>query len=266
MYLNYNSNDTFVSTGGKNIELNKPTICFVHGAGQNHFSFTQQIRYFANRGYNVLSPDFPGHGFSKGIPNSSIEEDAKWLLGVLEKIGIKKFVLGGHSQGCLTALELSQLKPEVLKGIIFIAGASKIPVNDFLIGKASEDPYKAYDLMVTWGHGNQGSFSISEWPGHHHLSEGNSVMKINEMSALVNDLNSCNNYEGGLSAAEKINIDCLAVLARFDIMTPLKAGKKLVNAIKNCESHVLNCGHFLPAEKPKELNRIILQYLKNLDE
>ena len=219
MYLNYNSNDTFVSTGGKNIELNKPTICFVHGAGQNHFSFTQQIRYFANRGYNVLSPDFPGHGFSKGIPNSSIEEDAKWLLGVLEKIG-----------------------------------------------KASEDPYKAYDLMVTWGHGNQGSFSISEWPGHHHLSEGNSVMKINEMSALVNDLNSCNDYEGGLSAAEKINIDCLAVLARFDIMTPLKAGKKLVNAIKNCESHVLNCGHFLPAEKPKELNRIILQYLKNLDE
>ena len=265
MNLNYNSYDTFISTGGNNIEPHKPTICFIHGAGQNHFSFTQQTRYFANRGYNVISPDFPGHGFSNGRSNCSIEEDAKWLLGLLEEIGVEKFVLGGHSQGCLTALEISKIKPQALKGIIFIAGASKIPVNDFLIGKATEDPNKAYDLMVTWGHGVQGSFSISEWPGHHHLLEGNSVMRINDISALANDLNSCNNYEGGLNAAKNIKLDCLAVLARFDIMTPLKAGKKLVDAIKNCESHVLNCGHFLPAEKPKELNKIIFQYLKNLE-
>mgnify|MGYP001414419837 CR=1 FL=1 len=109
MYLNYNSNDTFVSTGGKNIELNKPTICFVHGAGQNHFSFTQQIRYFANRGYNVLSPDFPGHGFSKGQCNSSIEDDTIWLSELLQEIGINEFVIAGHSQGCLTAIEFNKL-------------------------------------------------------------------------------------------------------------------------------------------------------------
>ncbi len=265
MYLNYNSNETFISTGGESLDLNKPTICFVHGAGQNHFTFTQQIRYFANRGYNALSPDFPGHGFSKGDPNSSIEDDAKWLQGVLEKIGIKNFVIAGHSQGCLTSLEFSLLKPEALKGIIFIAGASKIPVNDFLIQKASDEPYKANDLMVTWGHGDQASFSISEWPGHHHFSEGNSVMSMNKISTLVNDLKSCNKYEGGLNAAKNLDIHCLAVLAKFDVMTPLKAGKKLVEAIKNCECHVLNCGHFLPVEKPKELNNFILEYLKNLD-
>ena len=265
MYLNFNNNATFISTGGKHLELKKPTICFVHGAGQNHFSFTQQIRYFANRGYNVLSPDFPGHGFSKGKSNISVEDDAKWLLEIIEKIGIKKFVIAGHSQGCLTALEFSKLKPEILKGIIFIAGAYKIPVNEFLIQKALNDPRKANDLMVTWGHGNQGSFSISEWPGHHHFSEGNGVMSMNQKSALVNDLISCNNYKNGLNAAKNINMHCLAILAKFDIMTPLKAGKKLVESIKNCEHYVLNCGHFLPAEKPKELNRIIIQYLKNLD-
>ena len=51
MRLNYNSNDTFISTGGNNLELNKPTICFVHGAGQNHFSFIQQISTFLHMPY-----------------------------------------------------------------------------------------------------------------------------------------------------------------------------------------------------------------------
>ena len=57
----------------------------------------------------------------------------------------------------------------------------------------------------------------------------------------------------------------MAILARFDMMTPLKSGQILVNTIKNCETFILNCGHFLPAEKPKELNRLIYKYLKNLD-
>ncbi len=265
MYLKFKDNETFISTGGKILNKNQTTICFLHGAGQNHFSFVQQVRYFASRGFNAIAPDFPGHGYSKGFPSSSIEEDAKWLSSLLDEIGINKFVIAGHSQGCLTALEFSKLKSKLLKGIIFIAGAARIPVNDFLLEKATNDHEKAYNLMVTWGHGKQGSFSISEYPGHHHLAEGTSVMKMNDTSALVNDLKSCNDYETGLCAAQKIDLDCLAVLAEFDIMTPLKAGKKLVEAIKNCKHHILNCGHFLPAEKPKELNKIIFQYLKKLD-
>ena len=265
MYLKFKNNETFVSTGGKNLNPNQSTICFIHGAGQNHFSFVQQVRYFASRGFNAIAPDFPGHGYSKGSPNGSIEEDAKWLLSLLEELGINKFVIAGHSQGCLTSIEFTKLKSKLLKGIIFIAGAAEIPVNDFLLDKASNDHEKAYNFMVTWGHGKHGSFSISEFPGHHHLTEGVSLMKMNEKSALINDLKSCNNYEMGLNIAKNIDLDCLAVLAKFDIMTPLKSGKKLVEAIKNCKIHILNCGHFLPAEKPKELNKIIFQYLKNLD-
>ena len=265
MYLKLKDNETFISTGGKSLNNKQTTLCFLHGAGQNHLSFVQQVRYFASRGFNAIAPDFPGHGYSKGPPNSSIEEDAKWLSSLLDEIGINKFVIAGHSQGCLTALEFSKLKAKTLKGIIFIAGAARIPVNDFLLEKAFKDYEKAYSLMVAWGHGTQGSFSISEYPGHHHLIEGISVMKMNDTSALINDLKSCNSYEMGLNHAEKIDLPCIGVLAKFDLMTPLKSGQKLLSVIKNCDCHILSCGHFLPAEKPKELNRIIFQYLKKLD-
>ena len=265
MYLQFNNYKTFIATGGKSIDLKKPTICFIHGAGQNHFSFTQQLRYLANRGYNAIAPDLPAHGFSKGPPNFSIKEDVKWLSSLLQEIGINKFILAGHSQGCLTALEFSKLNSNALKGIIFIAGAAQIPVNDFLLEKASKDPDKAYDLMVTWGHGLQGTFSISDFPGHHLLAEGVNVMNLNHKSSLLNDLKSCNDYVSGLDAAKNIDLNCMAVLARFDMMTPLKSGQNLINTIKNCKTFILNCGHFLPAEKPKELNKLIYKYLKNLD-
>ena len=46
MYKDFKGNKVYFSTGGLNLVNDKETLCFVHGAGQNHYSFTQQIRYF----------------------------------------------------------------------------------------------------------------------------------------------------------------------------------------------------------------------------
>ena len=93
------------------------------------------------------------------------------------------------------------------------------------------------------------TFSISDFPGHNLLAEGINVMNLNHKSSLLNDLKSCNDYVSGLDAAKNIDLNCMAILARFDMMTPLKSGQTLVNTIKNCETFILNCGHFFPAEK-----------------
>ena len=263
MYSDFKGNKVYFSTGGLNLVKDKETLCFVHGAGQNHYSFTQQIRYFASQGYNVLAPDFPGHGFSDGNETTSIEEDMLWLYELLSFLKVEKATFIGHSQGCLTILELAEKKPELVMGLVFVAGAMSIPVNDFLIDTSINNPEKAYDLMVTWGQDSYGSFSISDWPGHNHLAEGNAVMKMNDSSVLSSDLKSCNLYDNGKQAASKIKINCLAVLAKFDMMTPLKKGLQMAENIKKCDYKILECGHFLPIEKPKELNVLIKNYLNS---
>ena len=170
----------------------------------------------------------------------------------------------GHSQGCLIGLELNKLYSEFLKGIIFVAGSNAIPVNQFLIDLASNNIKKAYQMMITWGHGKDGAMSTGCWPGHSHFGEGFNIMSMNLESSLKIDLEACNEYNEGIEASKKINIPALAVFAKYDQMTPLKSGKKFVDLIKNCDLHVLDCGHFLQAERPKELNSIIFSYLKNL--
>ena len=87
---------------------------------------------------------------------------------------------------------------------------------------------------------------------------------MNKPKALNCDLNSCNDYSDGTEAAKNIKVPALAVLAKNDQMTPLKSGLKFVELIKNCETHTLDCGHFLPSERPMELNSIINSFLSKL--
>ena len=88
---------------------------------------------------------------------------------------------------------------------------------------------------------------------------------MNKPTALNYDLNSCNDYSDGINAAKKIKVPALAVLAKNDQMTPLKSGLKFVELLENCETHILDCGHFLPSERPLELNSIINSFLLKLE-
>jgi pimeloyl-ACP methyl ester carboxylesterase len=264
MFINFKGEKTYIGTGGKKLDKNKTTICFIHGSGQNHLSFVQQARYFAHKGYSVIVPDMPGHGFSEGKPCISIKENAKWVYDLIKEIKVNDVVFLGHSQGCLVGLELNQNYPNLLKGIIFIAGSNKIPVNDYLIDLASNNIKKAYKMMVTWGHGKDGAFSTKSMPGHSHFGEGLNIMNMNQETSLKLDLLAINEYTDGVDASKKINIPTLAVLAKYDQMTPIKSGKKFVDLISECDLHILDCGHFLQAERPKELNAIIHSYLKKL--
>ena len=213
MFINFKGAKTYINTGGKNIDLDNTTLCFIHGSGQNHLSFVQQSRYFANKEYSVIVPDLPGHGFSEGVPCVSIKENAEWIYDLVKELKLNDIVYLGHSQGCLTGLELNKNYPKLLKGIIFIAGSNIIQVNHFLIDLASKDFQKAYKMMVTWGHGKDGAMFTGNMPGHSHFGEGFNIMNMNNEKTLKIDLEACNKYDGGIDAAQNINIPTLAVLA-----------------------------------------------------
>ena len=264
MIINFKGAKTYLGTGGKSLDINKRTLCFLHGAGQNHLSFIQQARFFAYKGYSVVVPDMPAHGFSDGNPCKSIKENAEWINDLLVELNLKDVVVIGHSQGCLVALELNRILKSSLEALIFVAGSNEIPVNQFLLDLSKENPQKASQMMVTWGHGIDGDMSINKWPGHSHYGEGNNIMCMNKSTALRYDLHSCNDYSDGIDAAKNIKVPALAVLAKNDQMTPLKSGLKFVELIKNCETHTLDCGHFLPSERPMELNSIINSFLSKL--
>ena len=73
--------------------------------------------------FRCLAPDQRGHGDS-GRPDGeySAEENARELRAMVDKWGLKRIVVGGHSLGGRVALVFAAEYPEVTAGLIMVAG------------------------------------------------------------------------------------------------------------------------------------------------
>lgn len=262
MRIEFQGDELFISTGGRAFDKAGPVMLFIHGSGQSHLTFMQQGRYFANRGWQVLNPDMPAHGLSGGAALTSIEDMADFYAALLTDLGVEKAHIVGHSQGCLVALELARRHSGKVEKICFVAGALAIPVNDALLDMAEKTPPKAYQAMVNWAHGTDSHLYDHSWPGHTHIDFGNKVMAQNHEAALSADLQACNNYQEGAIAAKAVQCPTMAILAEKDKMTPIKFGTKLADEIENCDLHIISdAGHFLPSERPYQVNQFIRSFM-----
>ena len=60
-----------------------------------------QHRFFANRGFQCITPDMPGHGLSKGEALTTVEAMADWYAKFMQALSIQKVILVGNSMGGL---------------------------------------------------------------------------------------------------------------------------------------------------------------------
>jgi len=246
----------FVSTGGMDFEKEKPSILLMHGSGLTHIVWSLHEQFYANQGYNVLSVDLPGHGNSEGPSLKSIQEISDWIKSLMNVLNIKKLVFIGHSQGSLVGIDFAARYPNLINGLVLVAGSYKMPVNQDLINYAEAGDEKAVLLMMKWGYEGSKAFI-----------GGNPVKKIINSSreireVLAVDLNACNNYKDGNESLGKINCSTLCIFGDLDKMVPLEVGNKMSLMIKGAEKKVINnCGHMIIFEKAFEMRKIVKEFL-----
>ena len=252
-----------IATGGRDFDANGKVVTLVHGSGQNHLTWILQSRYLAHRGYSILAPDFPGHGLSSGEPLTSVEEQAGWIVGLLESLSVGQYTLVGHSQGALVSLETAFLVPERIQCLCLIAAAMSIPVNNYLIDASEKALQKAVNLMTSWGHGSGAHLFDNTMPGHSFLEYGRRIMDSNNRGALLTDLSACNNYKNGVDAVKSINCPTFFILGEIDKMIKLDSVKKFANMIKNSQIHIIkDCGHMIILENAFEMREKITEFIK----
>ncbi len=255
--------ETFISTGGRAFDASGNVLLFLHGSGQSHLSFMLQGRFFANRGWQVLTPNMPAHGLSEGAALTSIEDMADWVAELLDVLNVASANVIGHSQGGLIGLELARRHSGKVKGLSQVATALAIPVNDALLGMAENKEVAAIAAMTDWGHGRDGHRHDHTMPGQDHMNYGKQLMAANETGALFADLTACANYAGGADAAAAVTCPCQVILAQKDKMTPVKFGLKMAQALKVSDPVIIaGAGHMLPSERPVEVNKALRQFFE----
>lgn len=250
----------FAYTAAHQLDLAKPTVVFVHGAGLDHSSFALQSRYFGYHGRNVLALDLPGHGRSEGPALASIAEMADWISAVLKTLKIEKAGIVGHSMGALIALEFASRYPAERIALIGVAYPMKVTAAFLEAARAND--YAAFDMQTIWGHAAQVALGANPNPGM--WMYGDSLARLERLApgVLHNDLKACNDYAAGFESAARVKCPALLILGRRDVMTPPKAAQPLQEKIAGCKVVTLGAsGHALMAEAPDATLDALIEFL-----
>jgi pimeloyl-ACP methyl ester carboxylesterase len=251
MQFEVQNRKAFAYTAAHQLDLAKPTMVFVHGAGLDHSWFGLQSRYFGYHGWNVLAVDLPGHGRSEGPALPNVGAMSGWVFEVLEGLKIEKASLVGHSMGSLVALECAARQPARVERIALIGIAYPMKVGEAFLDAARRDDHAAFDMETIWGHAAQVPLAGNPNPGM--WMYGDTLARLMRLApgVLYNDLRACNDYAGGEASAAKLACPVLFVLGRLDLMTPPKGAKLLQEKIGNSRSvNIAPSGHSLMAEAP----------------
>ena len=107
-------------------EADLPPIVFIHGASGNlrdqAGAFLEPLRGRAE----LLFVDRPGHGYSErgGLENDTPDGQANAIARLMEKKGIERAIIVGHSFGGAITASFGVLHPDKVEGLVFLAAAT----------------------------------------------------------------------------------------------------------------------------------------------
>jgi pimeloyl-ACP methyl ester carboxylesterase len=246
----------YAYTGSRDFDPALPTIVFVHGAAFDHSVWQWQSRYFAHHGFNALAVDLPGHGRSPGSLRSTIEESAAWLLALLDSANLERACLVGHSMGSLVTLEATLRAPQRVTRLVLIGAAVPMPVGDAFLTAARDDPPVGFDMEAVWGHSRNAQLMQSAVPGMTLLGASRSLN-----GPLRADLVACNAYRASMDAIHAMKLPTLVMVGKRDQMTLAKSGKALAAEIPGARLVVLDAGHSMMSEAPRETLQALRDFL-----
>jgi pimeloyl-ACP methyl ester carboxylesterase len=120
----------YYRTGGS-----KPPVVFNHGAGDDGLCFTHVVKEL-EQDYDVIMPDGRGHGkSSNGKKDYSSQQRVEDLAGLIRALKLDAPVVGGHSLGADTSMNLAADHPDLTRGIFLEDPPIILPGETFSDGK-----------------------------------------------------------------------------------------------------------------------------------
>ncbi len=106
-----------------------PTLILLHGAGGNTREFTFSLTHKLADRFKLVAFDRPGHGHTDRIPDragngESPQEQAALLSAAAAELGLKNYLILGHSYGGAVAMAWAVHHPEEVRGLLMLAGVS----------------------------------------------------------------------------------------------------------------------------------------------
>ena len=243
-------------------------VVLIHGFGASMYGWRYQLPVLVAAGYRVVAIDNRGFGFSEkpkhGYTNAAY---AHLVVSLLDSLGIASAVLVGHSMGGAIAGEVALAYPDRVRGMVLIDAAGygvRWP------GVLKVARWRFVGAMIT-------SFRSRWVTGRILLSTFADPSKVTEADvdqyyAPVPDPGYGRALRGILREFRfdtlggrlgRVQAPTLILWGDMDRWIPLRDGSRFARELQRSEIAILaRTGHDAPEESPDQVNRYLLDYLK----
>lgn len=237
----------------------KPPLVFLHGTPMPHrpadsIDFTDVLLELAKHFY-VIAPEHIGTmRSSPSFKPITMNERAKILNELLDKLEIKNAVISGQSFGGAVALSFAAAYPSKVKTLILIDSSTTYQIRKYawLIRLI----YWLYRTIVSL------PLPITLKRNLMYFSSFKNKLSLSEITNYLNQIHP-EAYSTFDIDYSKIKSRTLLVWGNRDRLTPLKYAHKLNNEIKDSKLILVEGGHIILYQKPHYVIQEIIKSLNN---
>ena len=232
------------------------TILFLHGVGGSHHTFRDQWARLKGTA-RLIIPDLPGHARSGGAPFETISQSAEWLAAFVKELGLKKFILAGHSMGGAIAIEAALNEVPGIEALIIIASGARLKVDPDIVQGIKERFREFAPEFVDRMLSSETSADLREDVLQDFLST--------RLETHLADFRVCDEFDR-MDRLGAIRLPTLVINGTDDGLIPLKYGEYLAANIPGAVLKILHgTGHIPVLERPTELVAAITAFVLSLD-
>jgi 3-oxoadipate enol-lactonase len=235
-------------------------IVFLHGVGSDKSVWRPQLAYFGES-RRAIAFDYPGYGDSDPAPDGTTRDDyASAIISGMYELGVDRAHVCGLSLGGVVAIAMHHADSDRCASLILadtfavhpegraiyersIAGSSDLPAManaraDFLLAQPA-DPTVRQEVIGTMSRIDPAAYRI-----------GAEAVWLTDQRGR----------------AEAIRVPALVTVGDQDLVTPMDLSNELVDLIPEARMQVMNgVGHLGNIEKPAEFNRMIEEFIAQID-
>jgi len=247
-----------------------PAVVLTHGVLADARMFEHQVTDLA-RDHRVITFDLRGHGRSDPPRGGyTIRDVAKDFMRVMDALGVRQAILGGHGVGAAAVLHVALTHPERVRAMILMnASADEERSGDALRAKlfgaalrlAGPRPellrLAAKDLFSHTAHVAHPDI-VDAWIERSASIDGASMARALEMLVARPSVD---------LRLEKVDIRTLCVAGSQDTLTPPERLQQIVDRMPNARMKTIQrAGHLACVEKPYEVTEVLREFARELKE
>jgi pimeloyl-ACP methyl ester carboxylesterase len=232
------------------------TVLFMHGWAGSGAYFAPTIEHLDMARLRAVTVDFPGHGDSAAAERYTLDELADTVIAVADAIGADRFALVGFSMSGKFAQYVSSAYARRVSAQILVAGcpAGEVPLPPEVLADwyARAGSEKGMIEIVE-------RYATQPIPGDVLAAFGRHAARVPPAALRgTMELVTSTSFADRL---ESMTVPTLVVGGLHDqIFAPEALRDGVVAPLRGARLELLDCGHEIPVERPRELARLIDEF------